>query len=135
MNAKFQVISYYSYLKLSLLPLNSIEVILRSSHLRRSAKICEYVFFKIVNLQSVQLHLCSKSMKNSCEGNEKLNSFAGIFWLVLAQLQNQFFVEHFTLAAYVRCLKEKERKKWYSAFLLYSVSHSSLLHCKIQSGK
>ena len=33
-----------------------------------SAKIFEYVFFKIANLQSLQLHLCSKSMKNTCEG-------------------------------------------------------------------
>ena len=39
MNAKFQVISYYSSLKLSILPINSIEVILRSSHWIRSAKI------------------------------------------------------------------------------------------------
>ena len=36
--------------------------------LRRSAKIFEYEFFKIANLQSLQLHLCSKPMKNTCEG-------------------------------------------------------------------
>ena len=48
------------------------------------------------------------------------------FWLVLAQLQNQFFVEQLPVAAYVRCLKEKERKKWNSVFLLYSVWHSSM---------
>ena len=64
-----------------------------------------------------------------------MNSFAGIFWLVLAQLQNQFFVEHLPVAAYVRCLKEKEWKKWNSVFLLYSVWHSSLWHYKVQSGK
>ena len=40
-----------------------------------------------------------------------MNSFAGIFWLVLAQLQNRFFVEHLPVAAYVCCLKEKEWKK------------------------
>ena len=50
--------------------------------------------------------------------NEKLNSFAGIFWLVLAQLQNRFFVEHLPVAAYVRCLKEKEWKKWNSVFFI-----------------
>ena len=64
-----------------------------------------------------------------------MNSFAGIFWLVLAQLQNRFFVEHLPVAAYVRCLKEKEWKKWNSVFLLYSVWHSSLWHGKVQSGK
>ena len=32
------------------------------------AKIFEYVFFNIANLQSIKLHLCSKSMKNICEG-------------------------------------------------------------------
>ena len=113
------MISYYSPLKLWILPINGIEVILRSSHWRRSANIFEYVFFKVANLQSIQLHLCSKSMENTCEGvqlegcysNEKLNSFAGIFLLVLAQLQNWFFVEYFPVAAYVRCLKEKEWKK------------------------
>ena len=40
--------------------------------------------------------------------NEKFNSFAGIFRLALSQLQNRFFVEHLPVAAYVRCLKEKE---------------------------
>ena len=64
-----------------------------------------------------------------------MNPFAGIFWLVLPQLQNRFFVEHLTVAAYVRCLKEKEWKKWNSVFLLYSVWHSALWHCKVQSGK
>ena len=64
-----------------------------------------------------------------------MNYFAGIFWLVLAQLQNRFFVEHLPVAAYVRCLKEKEWKKWNSVFLLYSVWHSSSWHCKDQSGK
>ena len=113
-------------------------MILRSSHWRRSAKIFEYVFFKIANLQRIQLHLCSKSMKNTCEGvnfSEKLNSFAVIFWKVLAQLQNRFFVEHLSVAAYVCCLKEKEWKKWNSVFLKYSVWHSSLWYCKVQSGK
>ena len=37
-----------------------------------------------------------------------LNSFADIFWLVLSQLQNRFFVDHLPMAAYVCCLKEKE---------------------------
>ena len=37
-----------------------------------------------------------------------MNSFAGIFWLVLAQLQNHFFIEHLPVAAYVRFLKEKD---------------------------
>ena len=49
--------------------------------------------------------------------NEKSNSFAGIFWLVLAQLQNCFYVEHLPVAAYVLCLREKEWKKWNSVFL------------------
>ena len=49
-----------------------------------------------------------------------MNSLAGIFWLVLAQLQNRFFVEYLPVAAHVRCLKEKEWKKWNSVFLLYS---------------
>ena len=118
--SKFQVISHYSSSKLSILPINSIEVILRSSHWRRSTKIFEYVFFKIANLQSIQLYLCSKSMKKdfnsvklqtwSLHFNEKLNSFAGIFWLVLVQLPNWFFVEHLSVAAYVLYLKEKEWK-------------------------
>ena len=43
--------------------------------------------------------------------NEKLNSFAGIFWLVLAQLENRFFVERLPMSAYVRFLKEKWWKK------------------------
>ena len=43
-------------------------MILRSSPWKRSAKIFVYVFFKIANLQSLQLHLCSNSMKNTCEG-------------------------------------------------------------------
>ena len=55
-------------LKLWTLPINSIEMILRSSHWRRSAKMFENVFFKIANLQNIQLHLCSKSTKNTCEG-------------------------------------------------------------------
>ena len=38
------------------------------------------------------------------------------FWLVLAHLQNRFFVEHLPVAAHVRCLKE-EWKKWNSVFL------------------
>ena len=54
------------------------------------------------------------------------NSFAGIFWLFLVQLQNKFFVEHLPVVAYVRCLKEKELKKWNSVFLLYSGWHSSV---------
>ena len=47
-----------------------------------------------------------------------MNSFAGNCWLVLAQLQNRFFIEHLPVAAYVRCLKEKKnessvwQKKW-----------------------
>ena len=60
-----------------------------------------------------------------------MNSFAGIFWLVLAQLQNRYFVEHLPVAAYVRLEK---KKKWNSVFLFCSVWHSSLWHCKIQSG-
>ena len=51
-----------------------------------------------------------------------MNSFAGIFWLVLAQLQNRVFVEHLPVAAYVRCLKEKEWKKWNSVFSLYCLT-------------
>ena len=109
------MISYYSSLKLWILLINSIEVIMRSSRWRRSAKIFEYVF----NFSKVA----------------NLNSFAGIFWLVLAHLQNRFFVEHLPVAAYVRCLKEKEWKKWNSVFLLHSVCHFSLWHCKVQSGK
>ena len=54
--------------------------------------------------------------------NEKLNSFAGIFWLVLAQLQNQFFAEHLPVAAYERCLKEKEWKKQSSVFIVLSLT-------------
>ena len=46
-----------------------------------------------------------------------MNSFAGIFGLVLTQLQNWFFVEHLLVAAYVRCLKEKEWKKSNSVIL------------------
>ena len=129
------MISYYSPLKLWILPINSIEVIFRSSHWRRSAKIFEYVFFKVANLQSIQLHLCSKSMENTCEGvqleacnsNKKLNSFAGIFWLVLAQLQNRLFVEYLPVAAYVRCLKEKEWKKW----KCFYCTQSDILLCGI----
>ena len=61
----WNVWSYYSSLKLWILTINSIDVILRSSHWRHSAKIFEYIFFKIANLHSIQLHLCSKSTKNS----------------------------------------------------------------------
>ena len=32
-----------------------------------SAKIFGYVFFKIANLQCIQLYLCSKSMESTCE--------------------------------------------------------------------
>ena len=117
-------------------------MILRSSHWRRSAKIFEYVFFKIANLQNIQLHLCSRSMKNTCEGaqlkysctleacnfNEKLNSVAGSFWLVLAQLQNGFFVEHLPVAAYVRCLKEKNEK---NEIVCFYCTQSDILHCGI----
>ena len=60
--------------------------------------------------------------KVACNFNENLNSFAGIFWLVLVQLQNRFFVEHLPVAAYVRCLKEKERKKLNSAFIVLSLT-------------
>ena len=77
-------------------------------------------FFKIANLQNIQLYLCSKSTKKdfnfvklqtwSLHFNEKLNSFVGIFWLVLVQLPNWFFVEHLSVAAYVLYLKEKEWK-------------------------
>ena len=58
----------------------------------------------------------------------KLNSFASIFWLVLAQLQNRLFVEHLPMAAYVRCLKEKEWKKWNSCFYC---TQSDILLCAI----
>ena len=51
-----------------------------------------------------------------------MNSFAGIFWLVLAQLQNQFFAEHLPVAAYERCLKEKEWKKQSSVFIVLSLT-------------
>ena len=51
-----------------------------------------------------------------------MNSFAGIFWLVLAQLQNQLFAEHLPVAACVRCLKEKEWKKWNSVFIVLSLT-------------
>ena len=34
----------------------------------RTSTTLEYVLFKIANLQSIQLHLCSRSMKNTCEG-------------------------------------------------------------------
>ena len=34
----------------------------------------------------------------------------------IAQLLSRFFVEHVPVAAYVRCLKEKEWKKWTSVF-------------------
>ena len=63
-----------------------------------------------------------------------MNSFADIFWLVLTQLQNRFFVEHLPVAAYVRCVKEKEWKKWNSVFLLYSVWHSSLWQWRFSRG-
>ena len=63
-----------------------------------------------------------------------MNSFAGIFILVLTQLQNRFFVEHLPVAAYVRCVKEKECKKWNSVFLLYSVWHSSLWQWRFSRG-
>ena len=45
-----------------------------------------------------------------CNFTEKLNSFAGIFWLVLAQLQNRFFVEHLPVATYVRCWRKKNER-------------------------
>ena len=61
--------------------------------------------------------------------------FERIFWLVFAQLQNGFFVEHLPVASYVHFIKEKGWKKWNSVFLLYSVWHSSLWHWKVQSGK
>ena len=58
-----------------------------------------------------------------------MNSFAGIFWLVLAQLQNRFFVEHLPVAAYVRCLKEKEWKKW--NIVCFYCTQSDILLCDI----
>ena len=49
--------------------------------------------------------------------------FDQIFWLVLAQLHNGFFVEHLPVAAaFVRCLKEKEWKKWNSVFIALSLT-------------
>ena len=56
------MISYYSSLKLWILPINSIEVILRSSHWRRSAKIFEYVFFKTANQQSIHGCICVQNL-------------------------------------------------------------------------
>ena len=64
-----------------------------------------------------------------CNFNEKLDSFAGIFWLVLAQLQNRFSVEHLQVAAYVRCLKEKEWKKW--NIVCFYCTQSDILLCGI----
>ena len=129
------MISYDSSLRLWLLPINnSIEVILRISHWRRFGKRFEYVFFKIANLQRYSC-ICVQNLwkipVRESNFNEKLNFFAGIFLLVLAHLQNRFFVEHLPLAVYVRCWKEKEWKKWNSVFVLYSVWHSSLWHCKV----
>ena len=112
MNAKFQLISYYSSLKLWILAIKSMEVILRSSHWRRSAKIYKvYSCICVQNLQKISVKEFNFSKVVACNFNEQLNSFAGIFLLVLAQLQNQFFVDHLPVAAYVRYLKEKEWKK------------------------
>ena len=47
------MISYYSSLKLWILPINSIEVILRSSHWRRSAKIFEHNCIFVQNLWKI----------------------------------------------------------------------------------
>ena len=53
------LVTYNTYMRsfqckiLKNIPINSTEVILRSSHRRRSAKIFEYVFFNIANLQSI----------------------------------------------------------------------------------
>ena len=69
----------------------------------------EFNFSKVAGLQA-------------CNFNEKLNSFAGIFWLVLAQLLNCFFVEHLPVAAYMRCLKKKKWQKWNSVFILLSLT-------------
>ena len=47
-----------------------------------------------------------------------MNSFAGVFWLFLAQSQNQFLQSTSPVTAYVRCLKEKEWKKWNIVFIV-----------------
>ena len=55
-----------------------------------------------------------------------MNSFAGIFWLVLAQLQNQFFVKHLPVAAYMRCLyalleRNRMKEMKYCVFIVLSL--------------
>ena len=135
------MISYYSFLKLWPLPINSIEVILRISHWRRSGKRFEYVlFFKTSNLQRYSC-ICVQNLRKMPVKKFNFSKVADLKpatlmknWTLL-QLQNRFFVEHLPVTAYVRCLKEKEWKKWNSVFSLYPVWHSSLWHCKVQSGK
>ena len=55
-----------------------------------------------------------------------MNSFAGIFWLVLAQLQNQFFVKHLPVAAYMCCLyalleRNRMKEMKYCVFIVLSL--------------
>ena len=128
MNAKsFKGYPIYSSLKPWILPINRTEVILRSSHYRRSAKIFEYVFFKIANLRSMQLHLCSKSMKEFNFGKDvsqkpaillKLNSLTGIFWLFLTHLLNSYVVEHLPIASTHRILNNFSNSLHYNPILL-----------------
>ena len=122
------MISYYSSLKLWILPNNSTEAILRSCHWRRSAKIFECVIQNSSTKYTAAsvFKVYEKHLWKSSTLVKSQNSFAGIFWLFLVQLQNKFFVEHLPVVAYVRCLKEKEWKKWNSVFLLYSGWHSSV---------
>ena len=76
---------------------------LRSSHWRHFAKIIEYVFFKTANLQSIKLHLCSKSMKNTCEGVQ-LCKFADLKpWWIIELLRRYFLIGFSTVAESIFC--------------------------------
>ena len=50
-------------------------------------------------------------------------------------MKNQFLVEHFPVAAYVRYLKEKKMKKWNSVFLSYLVWNSSFVELQDSIGE
>ena len=54
--------------------------------------------------------------------------FDRIFWLVLAQLQSSFFIEHLPVAVYVRCLKEKEER---NEIVCFYCTQSDIFLCGI----
>ena len=57
-----------------------------------------------------------------------MNFFAGIFWLVLSQLQIQFFLEHLPVVAYVTPWKKKNER---NDIVCFYCTQSTILLCGI----